>query len=238
MSWREIQLASMVLYPRSVSNAVVATAPNRIEASDTDEWRESRRRNFHFLALSFAENEWSRGDGQVVVRRHLRSSKQESLRALRDFYCKSAELAPHWSLSRSRYADTESETGSSLSWPSCTTVLRHSFPFPYYASLPRCMAAIERPVDVTARRGLHHHLPRQPCQHPHSLEQIILPRTMNVCNGLEEPRYLKFARADETTSEGKPLLNRYSTQITREHDFPGAQASLLRLAIFALSHRL
>jgi len=89
----------MVLYPRSVSNAVVATAPNRIEASDTDEWRESRTRNFHFLARSFAENEWSRGDGQVVVRRHLRSSKQESLRALRDFHCKSAELAPHWSLS-------------------------------------------------------------------------------------------------------------------------------------------
>jgi dihydroxy-acid dehydratase len=45
--------------------------------------------------------------------------------------------------------------------------------------------------------------------------------------GLSEPRYLDFVRSNEThNSLGEPMLNRYSTMITREHDFPGAQAML------------
>jgi len=37
--------------------------------------------------------------------------------------------------------------------------------------------------------------------------------------GLQEFPHL----TTETDKDGKPLLNRYSTFLTREHDFPGAQ---------------
>ena len=42
---------------------------------------------------------------------------------------------------------------------------------------------------------------------------------------LEEPRFLTFPRLpdDATTSDGKRILNKYSSTITRYHDFPGAQ---------------
>ncbi|KAK5001528.1 hypothetical protein LTR28_012533, partial [Elasticomyces elasticus] len=44
----------------------------------------------------------------------------------------------------------------------------------------------------------------------------------------ETPRYLSFPHApdDATAADGTPLLNKYSTTITRAHDFPGAQAML------------
>jgi hypothetical protein len=43
----------------------------------------------------------------------------------------------------------------------------------------------------------------------------------------EEPRYLQFVRSDEVNGvDGKPMLNRYSTHLTREHDFPGAQVCI------------
>ncbi|MCJ1398619.1 hypothetical protein MMC11_001819 [Xylographa trunciseda] len=44
---------------------------------------------------------------------------------------------------------------------------------------------------------------------------------------LEEPRFLEFPHLpDDATRDGKPLLNKYSSTITRGHDFPGAQAML------------
>lgn len=44
----------------------------------------------------------------------------------------------------------------------------------------------------------------------------------------EEPRFLDFPHLDSnaTTAEGKLRLNRYSSTITKDHDFPGAQAML------------
>ncbi|OJD40492.1 dihydroxy-acid dehydratase [Diplodia corticola] len=43
----------------------------------------------------------------------------------------------------------------------------------------------------------------------------------------EEPRFLNFPHApDGATRDGKPVLNRYSTVVTKGHDFPGAQAML------------
>lgn len=40
----------------------------------------------------------------------------------------------------------------------------------------------------------------------------------------EEPRYLDFPCApDGATRDGKPVLNKYSSTITKDHDFPGAQ---------------
>ncbi|KAL8904362.1 MAG: hypothetical protein Q9207_003314 [Kuettlingeria erythrocarpa] len=43
----------------------------------------------------------------------------------------------------------------------------------------------------------------------------------------EEPRYLNFPHLpDDASHNGKPLLNKYSSTITRGHAFPGAQAML------------
>lgn len=43
----------------------------------------------------------------------------------------------------------------------------------------------------------------------------------------EEPRFLNFPRTpDGATRDGKPVLNKYSTIVTKGHDFPGAQAML------------
>lgn len=43
----------------------------------------------------------------------------------------------------------------------------------------------------------------------------------------EEPRFLTFPHApDDATRDGKPMLNKYSTILTRGHDCPGAQAML------------
>lgn len=43
----------------------------------------------------------------------------------------------------------------------------------------------------------------------------------------EEPRYLTFpCQPDGATKEGRPVLNKCSSTITKDHDFPGAQAML------------
>ncbi|KAI9821057.1 MAG: hypothetical protein M1827_003790 [Pycnora praestabilis] len=43
----------------------------------------------------------------------------------------------------------------------------------------------------------------------------------------EEPRYLDFPHLpDNATRDGEPLLNKYSSTLTKDHDFPGAQAML------------
>jgi dihydroxy-acid dehydratase len=46
--------------------------------------------------------------------------------------------------------------------------------------------------------------------------------------GFEEPRFLNFPRLpdDATREDGQPVLNKYSTTITNDHDFPGAQVCL------------
>ena len=42
---------------------------------------------------------------------------------------------------------------------------------------------------------------------------------------VEEPRLLDFPHLpdDARTADGKPRLNKYSSTITKDHDFPGAQ---------------
>jgi hypothetical protein len=53
------------------------------------------------------------------------------------------------------------------------------------------------------------------------------PTAQESRGGFQEPRFLEFVRSNETHNEnGEPMLNRYSTMLTREHDFPGAQAML------------
>ncbi|EGE79024.1 hypothetical protein RJZ56_006606 [Blastomyces dermatitidis] len=46
-------------------------------------------------------------------------------------------------------------------------------------------------------------------------------------DAFEEPRYIQFpCLPDDATRDGKPVLNKYSTFLTKDHDFPGAQAML------------
>ncbi|EPE29549.1 IlvD/EDD N-terminal [Glarea lozoyensis ATCC 20868] len=49
----------------------------------------------------------------------------------------------------------------------------------------------------------------------------------------DEPRYISFPSVEPgtKTSDGKQVLNRWSSTITREHDFPGAQAMLYAAGI-------
>ncbi|RVX74978.1 hypothetical protein B0A52_01255 [Exophiala mesophila] len=55
---------------------------------------------------------------------------------------------------------------------------------------------------------------------------------MDDKGGFQEPRYLEFVRSSSPTGfDGKPKLNRYSTHLTRGHDFPGAQAMLFAAGI-------
>ena len=44
-------------------------------------------------------------------------------------------------------------------------------------------------------------------------------------NEPEEPRFLTFPHLPDnaTTPDGKARLNKYSSTITKDHDFPGAQ---------------
>lgn len=46
----------------------------------------------------------------------------------------------------------------------------------------------------------------------------------------EEPRYLDFPHLPHgaKTQDGKPALNRYSSTLTKDHDFPGAQVGYQR----------
>jgi dihydroxy-acid dehydratase len=50
---------------------------------------------------------------------------------------------------------------------------------------------------------------------------------MDLKGGFQERRYLEFVRSSEPNGiDGKPMLNRYSQHLSREHDFPAAQAML------------
>lgn len=47
-------------------------------------------------------------------------------------------------------------------------------------------------------------------------------------DAFEEPRYVQFpCLPDNATCDGKPVLNKYSTFLTKDHDFPGAQVFIL-----------
>lgn len=49
----------------------------------------------------------------------------------------------------------------------------------------------------------------------------------------EEPRYVSFPHLpdDAKHSDGTPVLNKYSSTVTRGHDFPGAKAMLYATGI-------
>ena len=42
----------------------------------------------------------------------------------------------------------------------------------------------------------------------------------------EEPRYLHFPCAPDSNGSDLPKLNKYSSTLTKDHDFPGAQVSI------------
>lgn len=43
----------------------------------------------------------------------------------------------------------------------------------------------------------------------------------------EVPRYIQFPSIEPgTLRDGKPVLNRWSSTLTKDHDFPGAQVFL------------
>lgn len=46
---------------------------------------------------------------------------------------------------------------------------------------------------------------------------------------VSKPSYIEFAEVPFGTigEDGKPMLNRFSAELTRGHDFPGAQVSKL-----------
>lgn len=46
---------------------------------------------------------------------------------------------------------------------------------------------------------------------------------------MSEARYLDFEHVpdDEVSPDGKPILNRYSRHLTKDHDYPGAQVRLI-----------
>ena len=57
----------------------------------------------------------------------------------------------------------------------------------------------------------------------------------STVNGTDMPRYVNFPSVEHgTLRDGSPVLNRWSSTITKGHDFPGAQVrnahSVLRAA--------
>lgn len=54
------------------------------------------------------------------------------------------------------------------------------------------------------------------------------PRNLQAQREPEEPRLLSFPHLpdDAKNEDGSPILNKYSSTLTRGHDFPGAQAML------------
>lgn len=52
------------------------------------------------------------------------------------------------------------------------------------------------------------------------------PSNLQKQNEPEQPRFLDFPHLpDHSTQDGKLRLNRYSSTITKDHDFPGAQVN-------------
>jgi hypothetical protein len=67
---------------------------------------------------------------------------------------------------------------------------------------------------------------------PSGEQAIMPPTTTEQEKSLEEPRYIDFPHLpDDATRDGKPVLNKYSSTVTREHDFPGAQVYLACTAL-------
>lgn len=52
------------------------------------------------------------------------------------------------------------------------------------------------------------------------------PSNQDKQREVEEPRFLNFPHLPSgVIQDGMPRLNRYSSTITKDHDFPGAQVS-------------
>lgn len=52
------------------------------------------------------------------------------------------------------------------------------------------------------------------------------PSNQDKQRDVEEPRFLDFPHLPSgVIQDGMPRLNRYSSTITKDHDFPGAQVS-------------
>lgn len=52
-----------------------------------------------------------------------------------------------------------------------------------------------------------------------------------------DAKYINFPKLpDDATRDGKPVLNKYSTFITKDHDFPGAQVSSSRCSFPLIEH--
>jgi dihydroxy-acid dehydratase len=50
------------------------------------------------------------------------------------------------------------------------------------------------------------------------------PASKKVATAPGDAKYINFPRLpDNATRDGKPVLNKYSSFITKDHDFPGAQ---------------
>ena len=63
------------------------------------------------------------------------------------------------------------------------------------------------------------------------------PSNLQKQNEPEEPRYLNFPHLpDDTTLDGKPRLNKYSSTLTKDHDFPGAQVATSQVFFFFRGH--
>lgn len=59
------------------------------------------------------------------------------------------------------------------------------------------------------------------------METNYTPSTSQKLGESGEARYLHFHQLpDGETQDGKPRLNRYSSTLTRDHDFPGAKVRL------------
>lgn len=59
------------------------------------------------------------------------------------------------------------------------------------------------------------------------METNYTPSSSQKLSEPDEARYLHFHHLpDGETQDGKPRLNRYSSAITRDHDFPGAKVRL------------
>ena len=41
--------------------------------------------------------------------------------------------------------------------------------------------------------------------------------------GFQEPKYLHFPKSDRVGADGKPILNKYSTDLTAGHEFPASK---------------
>ena len=82
------------------------------------------------------------------------------------------------------------------------------------------------PLPTPTRPLTPHHPKQQHFQHTAQLSvtTIMDHRNLEKQDEPEEPRYLDFPHLpDDAMRDGKPVLNKYSQTLTKDHDFPGAR---------------